>query len=168
MGQVWKYLAVAGGEKVLEVAIAVTTGMALPAGLSDFFENPAIDEACLRLRVQLSIFAMTANTPQQWKAITAIRKRLRKLEGDGPHAIEDDRLACMEAFLGIPTLQQRESVPLIADAETVHLPTTAPEVPVKQLERIPLSWRSHAEDPDATDDRIVDERERCRVFVIAN
>ena len=83
MGQLWKYLALVGGEKVLEVAIAVTTGRALPEWLTDSFHNSALDEAQVRLKVKLSLSAMTVNTPQAWKAVAAIRKRLRKLEGDG-------------------------------------------------------------------------------------
>ena len=197
LAQVWKYLAVLGGVNILEVAIAVSTATPLPAWLSDTFENPALDEVRLRLNVKLWILALTSNTPKDWKALAALRKRLRRLEGvDAKESHGDMLLVAMESFLAVsprPLSISLDEEPrstgesLIADAADQgdvstqrHQPfvnvveaerpitTDLPETPVELLElHHHCSWRSFDAEDPVTVDGIDVERERCRVYVTA-
>jgi hypothetical protein len=172
MDQIWRYLAVAGGEHVLEVAIAVMTGASLPKWLMESFVNPAVDDARVRLRVQLAIFAMTATTPQQWKAVTAIRKRLRRLEAVHVDRTPDDhRLAAMEAFLATGDDRHVDASPAKVNAGVQRvqvLDADVTDVPVNVPNPIPVSWRMYdAEDPDA-DGRVDVDAGRSRIFVFAD
>jgi len=195
LDRVWKYFAFTGGESVLEIVIAVTAGTKLPNWLTDTFTNPAFDEARLRLKVKLSILAV-ANTPKQWMAISAIRKRLRRIEGVvADESNGDNLLIAMKSFLAVaprlPSISPDEEprstgVSLIADevdqrdvSTQRHRPlvslvdderaitTDLPETPVELLELHRHSWRSLDEDPD-TADGIDVGRGRCRVLIAAS
>jgi hypothetical protein len=75
----WKTIARAGGTKLLEVAIAITTGSPFPDWMLASFKNPKLDEAILRMSGKLMIGAMLARTREQWRALVVLRRKLRRL-----------------------------------------------------------------------------------------
>lgn len=77
--QVLKVCARAGGPKLLEATIAIATGASFPNWVQDSFANPAFDDAVLRMRGLLTIGVMLARTREQWRALVALRRKLRRL-----------------------------------------------------------------------------------------
>ena len=78
MEYVWKAIARSGGPKLLEIAIAITTGSPFPEWMQHSFTNPKLDDAILRMRGKLMIGAMLARTREQWRALVVLRRKLRR------------------------------------------------------------------------------------------
>ena len=76
---VLKVCARSGGPKLLEVTIAIATGKSFPDWVRTTFAHPAFDDAVLRMRGLLAMGAILARTREQWRALVALRRRLRRL-----------------------------------------------------------------------------------------
>jgi hypothetical protein len=95
----WKQIARAGGSKVLEVAIAITTGSPFPVWMQRTFKSPRLDDALLRMRGKLLIGAMLARTREQWRALVDLRRKLRRLVPTTRDEKSEARLQAMLSFL---------------------------------------------------------------------
>jgi hypothetical protein len=101
VGAVWKYAAFTAGPHALEVVVALTTGAPLPAWVREGLVGGASAEARFRQLGELSLGAMTAETPAEWAALIRTRDRLRRggPEATGTRAEQDRHLRAMERFL---------------------------------------------------------------------
>lgn len=79
LARAWKYVGYAAGSAALDVAIAVSTGQPLPAGVRNSFRgNPAGEEARFRLRVQLALAAWAAGSPEELQPLLAIHRQAQR------------------------------------------------------------------------------------------
>jgi len=99
---VWKTIARAGGPKLLEVAVAITTGSPFPDWMSATFKNSKLDDAILRMRGKLLIGAMLARTREQWRALVVLRRKLRRLVPTSRGDKGDAKLQIMLSLLTRP------------------------------------------------------------------
>jgi hypothetical protein len=81
--------------------VALTTGAPLPAWVREGLVGGASAEARFRQLGELSLAAMTAETPAEWAALIRTRDRLRRRgpEAPGTRAEQDSHLRAMERFL---------------------------------------------------------------------
>lgn len=110
LGTLWKYCALSGGPRVLELVIAVTLDHPLPDGWS--LPGPplsAADEALLRARTKVVLSALTAHSDAAMRQVvaaqTALRRLLRKRTGKSHDTSE--LLLTMELFLKRKTQAQK-------------------------------------------------------------
>lgn len=81
---IWKAFAYAGGPLALEMVMAVTTNKPLPNWVrAALTTNPAFEETQLRLRLKTLIAAMSAQTPQELKAVEEIHLQAKEIDRRG-------------------------------------------------------------------------------------